>query len=136
MNRGITLNERLYIRSRVKKSINEEVKRKIAQRIVENSYKNTKIEEFLAGIPKKDLRGIIETYQQYKELIHIAVQDLNKKVYNGHFTKSRREVNQILKEHKVINKKGVLRESWAEFGLDMLFGFGPAIHLNPFSKYL
>ena len=124
---SLTLNERKYIRSRVRKKVNDNIKRKIAQRLVENAYQKHSMENFLSSLPKKDLRGIIETYDTHKELINLGVRIVERNMQKGVFTNSKAKVNEILREHKVVNKKGLLKESWAEFGLDMLFGFGPAI---------
>ena len=109
MDSRITLSERLYIKKRVKKTVNEVIKRKIAQRLVESNYeKRNNVNYFLNKIPKKDLKGILEVYEMFKEPIQELAKEIERDVYSGKFTKSKHQVHKILREHRVINRKGII----------------------------
>ena len=124
-----TLNyNRSLIRRHAKREIIKETKRNIAKQILLENYDKAINASMIFDIAsKEDLRNIIKIVENNKAELIAIDKAFRAAIINDQFTNTSRKVNNILREHKVVNRKGVLKESWADFGIDMFFGFAPMI---------
>jgi hypothetical protein len=124
----INRKNRKLIRRKIKKGFLNEAKKKIAQRAIEEAYqKRINATSIFDIASKEELKEIIYIAETNLPFIRLFEEKLSEDIYSGKYTNTQSKINKILKECNAVNNSGMLKESWAEFGLDMLFGLGPAI---------
>lgn len=131
MNKTLNYNRSL-IRRHAKREIIKETKRNIAKQILLENYDKAINASMIFDIAsKEDLRNIIKIVENNKAELIAIDKAFRAAIINDQFTNTNKKVNSILREHNAVNKKGVLKESWVDFGIDMFFGFAPMIADSP-----